>query len=191
MRELIMIRHGITEGIEKRWYYGKTDLPLSEAGYRMCAEEGKNWHLPKDVQFATTGMLRTKQTLEAMFGPHESLLIPEMREMDMGEFECKTYYDLVDNPAYQAWLSDAAGETRIPGGESNRQFRERVVQGLNRLIREPAQTIALVCHGGTICTVMFHLFPEVRENFFDWHCEPCHGYAVHFENEKPVDYEQV
>ncbi|MBR5129040.1 MAG: histidine phosphatase family protein, partial [Firmicutes bacterium] len=26
------IRHGITEGIQNRWYYGSTDMPLVEEG---------------------------------------------------------------------------------------------------------------------------------------------------------------
>ena len=29
MRKLYMIRHGITEGIEKHLYYGRTDMPLT------------------------------------------------------------------------------------------------------------------------------------------------------------------
>ncbi len=190
MKKLYLIRHGITEGVEKRWYYGRTDLPLTEAGRQACIEEGKGWHLPDTVRFATTGLLRTEQTLEAMFGIHEHFTVPEMREMDVGEFECKTYYELADNPAYQAWLGDPTGETQIPGGESNRVFRERVVRGLNRLIALPDEEIALVCHGGTICCSMFYLFPEAKGSFFDWHSLPCHGYAAIFENGKPVNFEQ-
>ena len=30
--KIYLIRHGITEGNEKRWYYGGADLPLTEGG---------------------------------------------------------------------------------------------------------------------------------------------------------------
>ncbi len=191
MKKLYMIRHGITEGIEKHWYYGKTDLPLTENGAKMCAEIGKRLHLPETAQFATTGMLRTIQTMNAMFGPHEALSYPEMREMDVGIFECKSYYELAKTKAYQAWLNDSTGDFRIPGGESNRMFRARVMQGLNRLLNEPAEEIVLICHGGTICTVMLNLFPEEGESFFNWHCDPCRGYSVRFEDRKPVSFAQI
>ena len=36
--KLIVIRHGITEGNEKRWFYGKTDLPLLEKGKETLLE---------------------------------------------------------------------------------------------------------------------------------------------------------
>ena len=32
MRRLTLIRHGLTEGNVRRWYYGALDLPLCEAG---------------------------------------------------------------------------------------------------------------------------------------------------------------
>ena len=36
--KLIVIRHGITEGNEKRWFYGKTDLPLLKRGRETLLE---------------------------------------------------------------------------------------------------------------------------------------------------------
>ena len=32
MRHLTLIRHGLTEGNVRRWYYGALELPLCEAG---------------------------------------------------------------------------------------------------------------------------------------------------------------
>ena len=32
MRRLTLIRHGLTEGNVRRWYYGALDLPLCETG---------------------------------------------------------------------------------------------------------------------------------------------------------------
>lgn len=190
MKRIYWIRHGITEGIEKRWYYGSTDMPLTEAGRAMCALERAKWSLPEETVYVTSGMLRTEQTLEGLFGPQPHRAIPELREMNVGDFECKTYDELKDVPAYQAWLSDATGETRIPGGESNREFRERVARGLNALLADPAEEIAVVCHGGVISATMLSLFPEARSSFYDWSVKPCHGYKTYFENGRPVRFEE-
>ena len=191
MKKLYMIRHGITEGIEKHWYYGNTDMPLTEAGRAMCISEGKGWNLPQTVEYASSGMLRAEQTLEYMFGAHPHRVFPDLREMNVGAFECKTYDQLKDNPAYQAWLSDTTGETLIPDGESNRIFRDRVVRGLNAPHETYSGDVALVCHGGVICAAMFYLFPEARGSFYDWRSQPCHGYAACFEQGRPVRFEEL
>ena len=38
MRHLTLIRHGLTEGNVRRWYYGALDLPLCEAGQAAVQE---------------------------------------------------------------------------------------------------------------------------------------------------------
>ncbi len=191
MRKLYMIRHGITEGIEKHLYYGRTDMPLTEAGRALCVSEGKKWNLPDTIEYATSGMLRTEQTLELMFGAHPHKTYPDLREMNVGAFECKTYDQLKDDPAFQTWMNDTAGESTIPGGESNRIFRSRVARALDGLHEIYSGDVMLVCHGGVICSAMLYLFPEARPSFYDWTVESCHGYAIYFEDGKPVRFEEV
>ena len=65
MSTVYLIRHGMTEANEKHLYCGSTDLPLSEAGIAALRE------LHYDIQnarFLTSGMRRTEQTLELLFG---------------------------------------------------------------------------------------------------------------------------
>ena len=38
MRRLTLIRHGLTEGNVRRWYYGALDLPLCETGKSALRE---------------------------------------------------------------------------------------------------------------------------------------------------------
>ena len=43
MKTLLLIRHGLTEGNVRRWYYGALDLPLcpdGEAALRKAAAAG-------------------------------------------------------------------------------------------------------------------------------------------------------
>ena len=37
------IRHGITEGIQNRWYYGSTDMPLVEEGVKVLTSADR-WY---------------------------------------------------------------------------------------------------------------------------------------------------
>ena len=68
MKALYLIRHSITEGIERRLYYGATDLPLVESGWKLCQSLRGSFDIPADVTYATTGMIRTRETLEGLFG---------------------------------------------------------------------------------------------------------------------------
>ena len=178
MKRLILIRHSLTTGNERRWYYGSADLPLSDAGRALCKDKRGQLPVSQSAQFATTGMLRTEQTLQLLFGDVPHAVFPSLREMALGRFECRTYDELKDDADYQRWLSDADGAFVIPGGESNAGFARRVEQGVQSLLRKYDGELVVVCHGGTIRRAMSALFPDSGRSFWDWKAGPCGGYLV-------------
>lgn len=179
MSALILIRHSLTEGNERRLYYGATDLPLTEAGRALCQSLRGGYDLPDGIHFATSGMLRAEQTLELLFGdvPHERF--PDLREAEMGIFEMKSYDELKDTPAYQRWLADTSGQFEIPGGESNRQVLARVTRCIEALAQRGGNWL-IVCHGGVIACALSSLFPGGKPGFWDWIPSACHGYRIDF-----------
>ena len=85
---IYLIRHGKTEANEKHLYCGSTDLPLSDTG----KEELRSIHYDiQSVRFLTSGMKRTNETLQILFGnvPYET--DPRFREVDFGIFEMHSY----------------------------------------------------------------------------------------------------
>lgn len=198
------IRHGVTEGNAKRWFYGWADVPLLAEGIEKLKElRDAGVHPPLgDADCYTSGMLRTEQTLETIYGdvPHQQ--IPDMKELNFGEWECHTWEELQHIPDIIDLLSNMDGTVAYPGGESPVEFRERVLRGLTELrgchrlkelgCRHSGQDAIsiMVCHGGVISTCMHHLFPEESENnFWQWIPDPGHGYTVYFEGGKPVGYD--
>ena len=93
MRRLTLIRHGLTEGNVRRWYYGALDLPLCEAGQAAVQEAAAGGLYPPlgNERVLTSGMLRTEQTLRLIYGEvlHESWA--DLREVRFGIFEGKPY----------------------------------------------------------------------------------------------------
>ena len=63
---IYLIRHGKTRANEEHRYCGSTDLPLSEGG--RAELNALTYRLPEGLRFVTSGMLRTEQTLQALFG---------------------------------------------------------------------------------------------------------------------------
>ena len=173
-----MIRHSLTEGNERRLYYGKTDLPLSERGLMMC--KGKRGSFPQrpETLLVHTGMLRTLQTLGAVMEPGETMVCPGLREMDMGRFEMHGYEELRYDPDYIRWITEQEDDRPLPGGESNAQVRARIHAALREIVSLRRDDVFIVAHGGPIAHAMQFFFPEDGRSFYDWIPRPVAGYAV-------------
>ena len=85
-------------------------------------------------------------------------------------FEYKNYEELKENPAYQAWI-DSGGQMMVPNGESGAGFRHRCCRAYEQCVRDAqekgAQRIAIVCHGGTIMSVL-ERYGRPEKSFYEW-----------------------
>ena len=168
---IYLIRHGKTEANERHLYCGSTDLPLSNAGR---AELEQLHYCLKNVHFLTSGMKRNNETLAILFGDVPFAIDPRFREVDFGIFEMRSYAELKDTPAYQAWLTGDNESNVPPHGESGLQMKKRVLAALSE-IREDA---CIITHGGVIAAIMEQLFPDENKNRYEWQPQPGHGYAI-------------
>lgn len=166
-----LIRHGKTEANERHLYCGSTDLPLSPLGRREL--EGLHYSV-QETQFVTSGMLRTEQSLEILFGKVPHRADPRFREVDFGAFEMLRYEDLKNREDYQRWITGDNEANVPPGGESGREMACRVIAAFQEL----GEDTVLVTHGGVIAAIMGRLFPEERKNRYQWQPKPGHGYLV-------------
>ena len=202
--QIHLIRHGITEGNQRRLYYGAADIPLAKEGEQMLKELAADHIYPaaENSDFYTTGLLRTEQTLALIYGERTHSTIEELREMNFGQFEMKSYQDLKEIPAYIEWAGDKTGTIASPEGESILEFRERVKKGFEILMgrhrlkelserhsgKDAVSTV--VCHGGTIASIMELCFPGKREHFYKWIPDPGHGYTLNVKDGDVLDYEE-
>lgn len=193
MRTLILLRHGLTEGNERRLYYGFTDLPLSPAGRAQARETARARPLPPCERCYTSGLARTDETLMLLTGRAPDRAIPDLREMNFGAFEMRGYEELKDDADYLRWIGDCTGPgiVRCPGGESQREFRERALRGGKALLEEAWGSALAVIHGGVIATLMARWFPGEGRNFFEWQPGPCGGWRVTFDGTDPVGFEAI
>ena len=176
--KLFLLRHGLTEANERRLYYGRTDLPLSEAGRAaLCACAAP----PAVVRYFTSGLLRTEQTLEILCGSVPHTVLPGLREMDFGAFEMKSYSELKDDPDFRRWSAGDNEANRCPGGESANEVTQRALAALAPILADGLDALC-VTHGGVIAGVLAHWFGGNR---FDWTPKPGCGYCIEAENGAP------
>ena len=172
---LYLIRHGKTEANEKHLYCGSTDIPLSETGVQELQKY--SYDIPRSYRYMTSGMLRTEQTLQCLFGNVNHNQDERFRELDFGIFEMKGYEELKDTEEYQIWITGDNEKNIPPGGESGQQMKVRVIEGLGQLIKENEDTV-LITHGGVIAIIMEYLFPEENKNRYMWQPRPGQGYMI-------------
>ena len=160
---IYLIRHGQTRGNLERRYMGITDQPLCPQGRAALA--GRRGPAAEAVYVSP--LLRCRETAAILYPGAAQTVVPGLRETDFGAFEGRTYEELQDSPAYQAWL-DSAGQAAPPGGESREQVRRRVLAAFRTVTagHAPGERLALVVHGGTIMTLLEALEPGGQ--FYRW-----------------------
>ena len=147
-------------------------------------------------------MLRTEQTINIIYGGPEHGVIEELRELDFGEFEMRTYDELNSIPEYQRWIMAEDNETPPPGGESINDFTGRIRKGFDKLKvqhelymlklrnHEQEAVTVCICHGGVISGIMDYIWPGEYKNFFEWIPDPGHGYVLEMEDGSFTGYEK-
>ncbi len=181
--EFILVRHGKTEYNERRQYCGALDPDLSDLGRqeleRSDAKPFLREHAP-DMVFCSP-MKRTLQTAAILLDGKEVPLVavPELREIDFGDFEGRSYEDMKDDPAYTAWL-DTNCEGPIPGGDFPDMFRDDVAVCFESLLEtcrtEGVERALVVSHGGVLGTIL-ERFAEPEKHWYEYNF-PCGGFAV-------------
>jgi broad specificity phosphatase PhoE len=161
--------------------YGQSDLACDCSDveiFRILARE-----LPRDAVWATSNLVRTKQTAAAIlaadaagrFAGVEPLVVPHFAEQHLGEWqgqERKAFYAARKVGTHTLWFAPA--DERPPGGESFVDLAQRVVPAIERLNSEhTGRDIVAVTHGGTIRAAIAHalgLPPQAALGFSTDNC---------------------
>lgn len=177
--KLYLIRHGKTEANEKRLYCGVTDISLTKEGKEELIKLKKPY---RDIDgYYTTGLKRTNETMSILFDTCNYLVEEGFREYNFGDFEMKCYEELKNSKDYINWIEDTEGNYIIKNGESKKQYRERTKltfkSFINKLIKENKKNVILVCHGGTIGTILEEFYSNEKD-LFKWQPSCGRGYVL-------------
>ncbi len=186
-----LIRHGETTANKDRLFYGFSDVLLSDIGRQdLINIKDKYSNLsPTKTLFVTSGMKRTNETLELLFGHVDFVVIEDFKEMNFGDFELKSHKQLEHNNDYRAWIKDFE-EFVLPKGESKKIFETRVVNAYKNLVqsllnKNTYDDVYIVAHNGVVCVLMDYLFEGLyNKKFYDWKLENGESYIIKYRNNK-------
>lgn len=147
------VRHGPVPS-QKGLIYGQRDVSCDTSD--VVAFQGLAKTLPKDAVWVTSNLVRTHETLHAIWQQNgkqgDPLSEPDFAEQSFGDWEGLAWDDFhaAKDPAYAKFWEDP-GNNSMPGGESFADLIERVRTVIERLTEEHAGSdIVAVTHSGTI-----------------------------------------
>lgn len=160
-RKILLVRHARTEGAPRGSFVGRTDLPLAAGGVDQARRLLPLLRAHKPDVCYCSPLLRTRQTADAIL---TGLPLPlhtedDLREIDFGQWECKTFDQIVASTPARTVKQWAQCDQRFtfPGGESLGGFMARVRRAAKRLTRDEASTVLVVTHGGIIRSMICQL----------------------------------
>ena len=167
-----LIRHEKTPANQERKYIGWTDqsiLPLTDLA-------------PLPIQFAKvfgSDLKRCKETAKGYYPQADFIPYKELRELNFGDFEMKTYDQLQHEPIYRQWI-DEPEKVTPPNGESFQSFTKRVVSKFQQIINED-RAYCFIVHGGVIRLLLEKYGVDVK-SFQEIHVSHREIYTLNWEN---------
>ena len=163
--ELLLVRHGETEGQSSIRYHGRTDVPLSGLGRAQMRAVAAALAPKRFTHVFASTLSRAAEGARLIAGESAPIVcVEEFAEVDFGLFEGLTADEIrLRYPAeFERWSRTGLDTAfTYPGGESRAAFRSRVERGLTRMLRmwdegeAPGDGSALVvAHRGVIRTIV-------------------------------------
>lgn len=152
-----LIRTGSTFDGSARRYVGQADLPLSLSGAEELEAMREGFRYPGVEMVFTSPLRRCVETAEILYPDLLAETLPGLMDMRLGAFEGRTYEELRDGEAFEAWMRDSSRNTP-PGGEDALSFQKRTIGAVRdifrRMMGERMQNVAVVTHGGVIMSLL-------------------------------------
>ncbi|MBM4137503.1 MAG: histidine phosphatase family protein [Nitrospira sp.] len=186
---LYLIRHGETEGAEKRRYKGTIDVPLSENGVMQmeqlskyivreiinCSNPPRPPLLKGDKGRLLTAaycsdLSRAIKSAELIAKPHSinPIIVSSLRERNFGIWEGMSFDEIKEKypEEFNAWAGNPLKFSPMEG-ESTLEMKERVIGVFEKIIgNHNSGCIAIVAHGGVNRIILCHILGIPLENIF-------------------------
>jgi len=169
-QRLLLLRHARVPLEFQGKLIGSTDVALDRCGElqaRRQAERVARWE-PR-VCFSSP-LRRCRQTASSVVPELSVQFDAELREIDFGRWETCTFAEAADDdPGLTDRWAAFAPDFAFPDGEDVAGFLRRVRAVAERLIRQPAQTVLAVTHGGVIRAMICHLIGLEPQHYVAFH----------------------
>ncbi|MFH1441719.1 MAG: histidine phosphatase family protein [Candidatus Omnitrophota bacterium] len=154
--KIILIRHGETVLSLKKAYYGITDTRLTANGKKQAKSLTAKLQREKVQKVYSSDLRRAFDFAKIIFKDYPIEKNSQLRELNFGILEKMTYEQIMKKcpELYSSWIKKPF-DTCIPKGEHLRDFKNRVLDCFNNILRANTDKItAIVSHAGPIRIIL-------------------------------------
>ena len=190
--EVFMVRHGQTDSNVGGLLHGATDIPLNGFGVRQAQLVASRIGQLDDLHSLHSSPLKRALTTARAISSRTGLtprLHVDLAEMNFGQVEGLTIADMAEQfPELAARFSDFSDlEARFPGGESRREFHERVRTALDRIVTSHAgERLVVVAHGGVIASLIAQTLGDDPNDWRRYTIDNCSVTHLEFATSGPI-----
>jgi len=176
MLELVLVRHGQTDGNKEGTYYGWLDFSLNEIGK---AQALKIREKIKDMTFEaiyTSPLRRALETTRRIKPDQDTpiLLNEALKELHFGEWEGMTCSEIQEKfpQLWDEWCKNWV-DFCFPRGESFRQLYQRVTCEIDHILQTHRHgKVLIVSHHGCIRGIISYLLGTGIEGYWRYKIKP-------------------
>jgi alpha-ribazole phosphatase len=166
---IYLLRHGTVKGSEQRLFIGGTDTPLAEKGRQQARDWRRLFH---EIEFETvycSDLKRSEETARIIAGDNQVSIrvVQEFREICLGQWEGLSM-DFVRRRFPEQWRrrGENLADYPPPGGESFREFQNRVVPAFEAVAGQLRGHGFIIAHAGVNRVILSHLLGMPLPNLF-------------------------
>lgn len=149
----MLVRHAEPAESARGRCYGSLDVGLSDGGRRQCETLADRLREESVTAIVSSPRLRALETARPIAGASglEVLVADELRELDFGVLEGRTYDEIARTmpELFARWMSEPTA-VRFPGGEGYGDLRARALRWLGGLEARTDGVVVAVTHGGVV-----------------------------------------
>jgi len=172
--DIYLIRHAERFSASAEYYNHEKqamDEPLTQNGLLQAKKLAQRCKAIGFDLIISSDLKRAVQTAEAiqLISTCELKIDPAFREIDMGDILLESWQKYPD--LHAEWKRHET-DIRYPNGENGTDVWNRCKHPLEQIAQMPLDKVAIVCHGGTIRTIICGLLDLPQQKRFFFGCPP-------------------
>ncbi len=186
-KNILILRHGKTKANLRKEYTGRIDYCLCDEGV-LELKKMRDLLISQFTQpqvIFSSPMKRCIETSKIYYPNLTPIIIDNLKEIDFGIFEGKTYDELIHLKEFQNFI-ESSWQSKIPNGEQPVDFSSRCFRGFNEVIEHIIKVdldyTVIVCHGGVIMSLLYQISSD-NKDFYDYYVENGKGYFIKYDTE--------
>jgi broad specificity phosphatase PhoE len=165
---LYLARHGETESNNKKIIQGQADTQLNSIGKQQAKNLARVLKDKNIEKIYSSDLSRARETAEIINRDLnvELILTKKLRELDMGNWEGKSFIELQKISNFSNWVTAPTTFDSIRGGETLQDLKNRITNFLIEIKKEKEENILVVSHGIALTTFILSILNSSMDNIW-------------------------